>query len=341
MAGRKSRQQPVHRIRRNKRKSAQKRKIPNSPQSRATFGQLVARGVRNITSCIWGTGLALKFVDFGLHLFGITSEPKITSGAFEATDMTFVGAGGKILLKYVNLLTPSKAGVRLGQGFTPDGNKLAQLFSCDYTEARIKSLTISVMPTGPASRRCGEWTIAFTPFYDASDINFWLAERVVPDENSIKLMTYATTSAASRPLRLNIRPRATDGYFNLFHPLSSAFGCLCVRFDQPARSTYVQFTPDDLAFDCVVSGDVELRRPYTQGKGHDFIADYVEDVLAGTGITFIAIKDKSVVTSGTAVKIVDDAEHRCCTASGTVIKKYSMATGAASKWTLSDMELGD
>lgn len=316
---RKNKSRPKKRRRPATRRPNRRTNRQSNPQA-TSGGGLVVKGVRTLVSYLPGNSIFSKIADFGLKAFGFSEADHPKNNVFQG-EVYFTGLGGKVLLKYTNILVGSKAGVRQPNTFS--NGALHTQWATDYKEARLISLLISVRPIGPESARGGEWTISFAPFYSSDDEQLWKVDKGVPDDVSIRRMPYSVTSAANQPLAIRYRPRPSDGFAFQFHPIDTLFGCLCIRFDDPGRNTHIEFKPSDFSMDCVITGTVEVRQPPTSVQGYTAASDDPYDVLKDTYATvqLTTAPPKVYDISTVNVKCTHTSDITKCVLQGYVIVK--------------------
>lgn len=150
---------------------------PNRPQVQGSFGRAVATGVRTLVSCLPGSKLLKPVADFVLKGIGLTSDHPV-NGIFANVANTALGA--KFVLAYSNILVGTKLVTYRGRTEASKGNK--QMFTIPFLDARLLEVVISVSPINIVSKRSGDWTVAFYPFYDQQDRDSFS----VPDRNAIE-----------------------------------------------------------------------------------------------------------------------------------------------------------
>lgn len=266
--------------RRTKRRTTRRRK-PASRSQGSGVGRLIAKGVKSLVAAVPGIGPALESVaDFAFKALGYAlTPPSINRGTYSFTGVENTTQVARVQLTLSTVVSTSQFSIQMN---------MARKFMCAFCDGRLIRLHILVQPTNPMSKREGEWTMAFQPYFCAGDEDRkGFGEDWNPHLGNINKMYLSATGSASRPLSLTYRPRVCDGRAYNFQALNAPFGELVIRFSQPNRNSYEMFKADDFACDVIVSGDVELREapsmPPSDSGGYEF--DRTEkDLLVKVGM---------------------------------------------------------
>lgn len=251
------------------------------PQARPSAGTIIANGVRNLISFLPNSTYLSPAADFIFTLLGIGKSEQVTSSSDVKLLAHITGGQAAFVVSYVNIIASSDVGVRIPSG---EGGNLRNYIRLDYTEARLISLSISLAPTNKLQSRAGTVTLGFWPFISADAEDTWKSQFHAGDqylteilEQNVNRLPYVVIGQSGKTLTLVYRPRVHDGQLFQFRPVKSQLGGVFIKFTDYARSQYDQFNGDELGFNCVVQGVVELRNSTLRGSALIEIRDEIVD----------------------------------------------------------------
>lgn len=250
-----------------------RRRAGNRPTRSLGLGSSIAHGVRNLIASIPGVSAFTPIADYALKAFGF-SNLKCSDGVYEG-DADIGALVSRLCISYVNILTSSREVMRISDG------KGRIAISTPWLEARLLELTITVSPTNPVSKRSGVWSIGFKPFYDENDHKKEMDKTDPPGRIGMLGYPLYTTGPASSKLSLTYRPRVPDGYAYHFHSLDDRFGCFVVRYESYSRDAFGAFTAEQVGFECLLSGKLEMRNRVAQddnSTGFEYLDNFAQPV---------------------------------------------------------------
>lgn len=306
-----SRRPPSRRVRRS-------RRLPSVPQARSSLGQAVTNGVRSVITLLPGQRVLQPIADAFFRYVGLSANVVQSTAStirFVEGDASIYAAGALFAVKYVNLLSGSRLGVVSGAG--PHPSYLSEMY-----EGRLIRLDVSIAPQGALGKRNGNWTLGFQPFLSTEDLKFYIDFKQVPDRDMILRFLCNTTGSASDKLSLRYTPRPSDGWAFQFHTVDTAFGVIALRYEEPNRTGYGEFSSDDFAVSTVVSGRVECRRPPPAHAANPrSFPDVISDCLETVGMTILdSTNNKTyVIENDKNLTIKDQSEGANCHFKGKVI----------------------
>lgn len=251
--------------RRKRTRGVRKNKVPKPPKKRTastSFKQIIATGVRTLSSFIPGQPIVRPAVDFLLKTFGFVKFSLRTDGVLDGA-LTLTGASSSIpfytgdffssIDVYGNPILGAVKPVALA-GSPQDVAVMGTVIN--HKSVRLLQVTWKLQPTGEQGKRAGMWAMAWQPNYtgtedSAYDLNS-LNNRPPTFEN-VKEMTYSTWGSATRGLVLTWRPKLQrDGHSALPRGMPGfgvipAAGWLFVAYEDKIRPTGAKFDINELS----------------------------------------------------------------------------------------------
>lgn len=250
------------------------------PQARPSAGSIIANGVRNLISYLPNSTFLSPAADFIFSYLGLLNTSKV-SGTTADILAHITGGQAAFQVAYVNIIASSNAGIRVP---SDEGANLRNFIQLDYAEARLISLSISLAPTNQLRSRSGTVTLGFWPFISAFAEQEWtdqfkqgtmyLTEVL---EQNVNRLPHVVIGQAGKTLTLFYRPSVHDGQLFQFRPVNQRIGGVFVKFSDYARSQFDVFNGDELGFNCVVQGVVELRNSTLRGSAKIKLRDEIVD----------------------------------------------------------------
>lgn len=240
---------------RNRRKAPSKRRAGRRGRravGRPSIGKLVATGVKSLLSSVPAVGSVLsEIADFGFKALGVATSVSVSGSKFSASEVRFINLCARFDVRRSILLVGSRSCIQA------DSDR--KVYS-QYTDGRVVKMTIKILPINISEQRSGDWSLSFQPFFSPDDYKSPALDNAsMPSAQGMKHMYLSTTGSASQPLTLQFVPNIHDGAAFQFASLDDPIGQVAIRFDQPVRATYGQFTANDFACQVIISGSMDLR----------------------------------------------------------------------------------
>lgn len=231
-----------------------------------------------------------------------TSE---VNGVMVFDSPNYLALGTKFFVTPISLLSGTPLATQFK--YTQSNAQLEEYSICEYQQARIKRLNVSLIPSNKMADRQGTWTIALSPLYSfgssSSAVSDWTRVKKVPTSFELSKLPIRYVGPYQRTIRLSHSTNAEDSMANFFLPLAQAVYVIAVVYEdlsRPSQST--EFTADDCAFTIRLDGVVEVRDPIIDmtrvdskdGKQFSIkfsdmktglYKDRIEDILGGTSMT--------------------------------------------------------
>lgn len=341
MAGKRSNQkrQPNKKKKTTRRRMAPSRQRGSTvsrsrPQARPSAGTIIANGVRNLISFLPNSTYLSPAADFIFAYLGLAKNaPKDKQNS--ANILAYVTGGqAAFTVSYVNIIASSDVGVRIP---SDEGGNLRNFVQLDYTEARLISLSISLAPTNRLQSRSGTVTLGFWPFISPDAEETWSTQFAVGDqflteilEQNVNRLPYVVIGQSGKTLTLSYRPRVHDGQLFQFRPVSSRLGGVFIKFSDYARSQYDQFNGDELGFNCVLQGVVELRNSSLRASALVKLRDELVDNQTGDHsclrlVEDIQIPGGKVLQGGHCLKLSQASVSKCSASGAGCLMKVDLS----------------
>jgi len=216
-------------------------------------GKLIARGVKSLVSTIPVVGSFLGDIsDFTFKAFGISNESITLNSSLKDVVVRNVSLCARFNITAAAILAGSRTSLAVDMG---------KAILSQYSDGRVISLTVRIIPSSILSKRSGDWHLGFQPFFNNDDENRGGIKDAdwMPTEQGIHRTFLSATGPANKPLVVTYKPVTHDGRAFVFNPLDSAYGQVSIRYDNYDRSSYTEFSPEDFSCDTIISGIIETR----------------------------------------------------------------------------------
>lgn len=234
-----------------------------APRQSSSIGRMLCKGVQTLASLIPGYGKAIAGgLDFLFRAIGQTSS-RITPGGYATIKDVQICQMQAVFEPCVGALI---SGSRAAQVEYKSGTT-NQTVVTSFSEIRIRSMTIEVMPNNPIEKRAGEITLSFQPYFLESDAKSPTFTDVLPlSQPAMRRQYLCTSGPADMPLSLTYKPRVTDGYAYGFRPVTQppdgtddVIGQCCILYRNLARDSFAEFKPSEFHCQVVISCEIEAR----------------------------------------------------------------------------------
>lgn len=309
--------------RRQKRRGRPKSAVKHgSSRPTVTTGSLILSGIRTVLSMIPGATTLSEISDFVFKSIGIIKGAD-KSETYVKKTIDIIGLGGSFMPKYINIIGSSPLAER-SMG-TKDHNGI-QWVNCEYYDAQLISMSITIAPVNPQSNRSGSWCLSFTPFRASEDEASYKAAKAVPEYITMSHMLGAVSGPANKPLTLAYRPGVSEGYISQYHGVDTAFGVVCIAYEDLARQSADTFKAAEFACDIRLKGSVRVRSSYVlnNADGH---SDDMIDLLKNVGAAVRCGNNAYQILAAKDFKCETSTSGRCLI-SGNVSKTYTRMRGS-------------
>lgn len=244
----------------------QRRKGRRNPRrvraAKPSFGSLIAKGASALIGYVPGAAYLQPIADFVFRSVGWTPEkppprPSVTD------DISWLGLSAQFKVCYVCIALTSNIGV---------GTNLESRFRKGYLtkfqDARLKSMSVTVIPDSISSQRQGMIALAFIPFLSEKDEGLYSA--ITPTYQDVVGVRGSKTGPVHKSLSISYRPESA--WIRDYHPVNTHYGIVQCAFYDPVREQPQQaFSVADFAATIKISGQVEFRTPLITGgyKAYD------------------------------------------------------------------------
>lgn len=274
----------------------------------------MVKGIKTLLSSIPGATALSPLADIMFSSFGLSNSYSYANGTVDATASIF-GLCSCTGLTYANILAHAPNVARN----TGKGPRI--VFDSPFDDAKLISVSFTILPQGKIDTRNGKWAAVFIPVRSSLDVNGIPKEYKPMTLGELTKLPGSVTNAADRPLRLTYSPTAEDGYAFQFNPISSIFGYLIIGFTQELRVSWADFDANEFSPDIIMDGSLRIRQPVLGGTVHSY-----EDKTwkADTGIRLLF--GSSLVNSTGSVGVTLASDYTCkkegnlCKLSGKVYK---------------------
>lgn len=290
----------------------------SKPQARPSAGSIIANGVRNLISYLPNSTFLSPAADFIFSFLGLQSTTAVQGKTADILSH-ITGGHAAFTVSYVNIIASSDVGIRVPSN---EGGNLRNYIQLDYAEARLVSLSISLAPTNRLQSRAGTVTLGFWPFISGEAEDEWTSQfksgtQYLTEimEQNVNRLPHVVIGQSGKTLTLAYRPRVHDGQLYQFRPVRSRIGGVYIKFSDYARSQFDIFNGDELGFNCVVQGVVELRNSTLRGSALIEIRDEIVDNLTGDHTCLRLTKNiqvgSVVMAAGHCLKLPQSSVMKC------------------------------
>lgn len=231
----------------------------NQPQvsRNKSLGQVIGTGIRSLVSMLPGQAVLAPVTDFLLKSVGLAKSIAFNgtgSSAILTADVANFAVVGKFIITTGSLLRDMP--------FTEINSRADVLTR--YDQFRVKTLSVSLQPTGDFANRPGEWLVSLVPFINPDD-HKWFDKADVPPVEQLMSFGMFERAPASRSLMLSFTPSLHHGQSFLFHDCDHKFCGVYVHYERYHRVKYDEFSATDVSFNTYIRSTLEARLPVAYG----------------------------------------------------------------------------
>lgn len=226
----------------------------------SSLSNLVTRGVRTLQSYLKGQFAYIPGMSFGLKALTSALTLEQNDGVIVFGSPNYIALGSKMFIKPIDVLSGSPLTTQFK--YTNSDATLTEYSLCEYQQARIRSLVVTIIPSNKLADRQGTIAVGLAPVYTDAAKSDWTRVLKVPSITEVaKLKTHYVGDYQQR-IVLRHRAIPSDATTNVFSPLSTNVFVLVIVYQdlcRPSQST--EFTADDCAMTVKLDGRVEVRDP--------------------------------------------------------------------------------
>lgn len=264
---------------------------PHAQRTRpaTSLGTVMTSAVRSLIGLIPGSSALKVIADFGYKM--LMTAKTIEDGVMKAEGNVY----GLSTCLYPSLAVC----LRDSPILTRAGKEL----NTNFLDGKLRSFTVTVEPTNVMGKRSGNWALLFTPYRNTGDHDKYKEEMksVVPGIPELMRHPGVVADRADRPLTLTFRPRVEDGVIGLYLPLASAFGMICVAYQEENRDSWNEFSAEEFSCRVRMSATAALRSATIASS-----TAKVSTVLDATGVS---TKEAAVLSADGSSKVYSYTDY--------------------------------
>lgn len=303
-----------------KNRRTQKSSFPQTRRSRnrtSTIGSFMKTAATSIISAIPGSSILKGVADFIFKAVKVVSTVDAEQGyqMIPATE-AIIGLNQILVLKRVHFIMNSPE-IRVLPGVptskTPEEQK--KHIRDQYIAYNMKEITIELKPQNDVGSRQGQWAMVFIPFVSQEqeeDLSLDYKNTYV-GYNDILRIDGSVNGPQTQSLRIKYSPQAHDGRAFLAGSSDDNFGILIIAYQDFAKASTTEFTPQDFAATLLTSSVV--RKLNRRSSIYTIVSVLYDSWLAATeefrydGHTMYIVTNKGVETTAQALKGLTLSNH--------------------------------
>lgn len=264
----------------------------------------------SIISAIPGSSILKGVADFIFKAVKVVSSVEMDHDfQTEATKEAIIGLNQILVLKRVHFIMNSPE-VRVLPGVpssqTPEEKK--KHIRDQYIAYNMKEITIELKPQNDVGSRQGQWAMVFIPFVSKEqeeDLALDYKDTYV-GYNDILRIDGNVSGPQTQSLKLKYSPQAHDGRAYLAGSSNDNFGILIIAYQDFAKASVTEFSPQDFAATLLTSSLV--RKLNRRSSIYTIVSVLYESWLADTeefrydGHTMFIVTKKGVETTTQALQ---------------------------------------
>lgn len=213
----------------------------------------------SIISAIPGSSILKTVADFVFKAVKVKGAA-IAESDFETEDATAIIGLNQILeLKRVHFIMNSpEIKVLPGVPSSKTAEEKEKHILDQYIAYNIKEINIELKPQNDVGSRQGQWAMVFIPYVSETQQNDLLVDykNTYVGYNDILRIDGNVSGPQTQSLRLKYAPQAHDGRAYLAGASSEDFGLLIIAYQDFAKASISEFTPQEFAATLLISSTV-------------------------------------------------------------------------------------